>query len=52
MSATDELSAQALLQQDALYDLLLAVFDECSQPALKKEKAISDFVTRCMYFAS
>ncbi len=32
---------------DAFTDLLLAIYDECSQPLLKKEKPISDFLSLC-----
>ncbi len=37
----------AALSGDMLTDLLIAVFDECSQPHLKKEKNISEFINTC-----
>ena len=32
---------------EALVDLLVAVYDECNTPTLKKEKAIADFIASC-----
>jgi hypothetical protein len=36
------------MPEDETVDLLLALHDECSAPALKKEKSINEFVNRCL----
>jgi hypothetical protein len=36
------------LHDEEMIDLLLALHDECSNPVLKKEKQINDFVNQCL----
>ena len=46
MSADGVLRRVGIGEEEAA-DLLLALHDECSAPALKKEKQINDFVRLC-----
>ncbi len=36
------------VREDALNDLIVGIFDECSAATLKKEKTIGDFISSCL----